>query len=136
MPPPARPVVSKPLGSQRDRLPAKGQSHQASVTESDPDPDSLFIPGGDDDRPWDPPNYEHEEEEEMLGWNPNSEDPNASFHPTFRDSGSVARPQRERPPPALASQEGLEPTQRLSQVCFLFPDLDVPKLIRAAAWNV
>ena len=116
MPPPARPVANKPLGSQRERNSLKSQIHQPSVTESDPGPESLFVQGGDEDQTWDPPNYEHEEEEEMLGWDASNENPSASFHPTFRDSGTVARPQRERQAPALPSQEGLEPTQRLSQV--------------------
>ena len=116
MPPPARPVANKPLGSQRDRLPAKDQNHQASVTDSDPDPESLFVPE-DDERTWDPPNYE-QEEEEMLGWDASNSDPSASFHPTFRDSGTVARPQQKRHVPTVGSQEGLEPTQRLSQVCY------------------
>ena len=117
MPPPPRPAASKPLGSQRDRLTSNNSTHKASVTESDPDSESLFVPGRDEDQTWDPPNFEQEEEEEMLGWDPNAENPSASFHPTFRDSGSSARLQRERQPAKVASQEGLEPTQRLSQVC-------------------
>ena len=119
MPPPARPVAGKPLGSQRERTSLGSQVSRPSAVESDPDPESLFVPGGDDDQTWDPPNYEHEEEEEMLGWDASNENPSASFHPTFRDSGSAARPKAARQPPAITSQEGLEPTQRLSQVRFL-----------------
>jgi cell cycle checkpoint control protein RAD9A len=56
----------------------------------------------------------------MLGWDASNENPSASLHPTFRDSGTVARPQEKRQAPAYASQEGLEPTQRLSQLHGMF----------------
>jgi cell cycle checkpoint control protein RAD9A len=118
MAPPARPAASKPLGSQRERVQTKRQAAQPAVEDPDPDPESLFIPGDDDT--WDPPNYEHEEEEEMLGWDASNENPSGSFHPTFRDSGRVARPQEKRVLPASPSQEGLEPTQRLSQLHGMF----------------
>ena len=117
--PPARPAASKPLGSQRERVQAKAQAVQSPVEDPDPDPESLFIPG-DDDNTWDAPNYEHEEDEEMLGWDASNENPSGSFHPTFRDSGRVARPQEKRVLPAYPSQEGLEPTQRLSQLHGMF----------------
>jgi cell cycle checkpoint control protein RAD9A len=120
MPPPARPAASKPLGSQRERVPAQGQAVQRPAEDPDLDPESLFVPGRDDDNTWDPPNYEQDEEEEMLGWDASNENPSASFHPTFRDSGTVARPQEKRQAPAYASQEGLEPTQRLSQLHGMF----------------
>jgi cell cycle checkpoint control protein RAD9A len=120
MPPPARPAVSKPLGSQRERVHANDHTPQRHAADPDPDPESLFVPGGDDDNTWDPPNYEQDEEEMLLGWDASNENPNASFHPTFRDSGTVARPQETRQPPAFASQEGLEPTQRLSQLHGMF----------------
>ncbi|KAK3709834.1 hypothetical protein LTR37_010662 [Vermiconidia calcicola] len=120
MPPPARPFANKPLSSQSQRAPLKPQSNQAAVEESDPDPESLFMPGGDGDQTWDPPNYEQEEEEEMLGWDASNEDPSASFHPTFQDSSTVPRVQKDRQPPTYGSQEGLEPTQRLSQLHGMF----------------
>lgn len=89
----------------------------ATQPDLDPEPDSLFMPGGPEDQTWDPPNYE--EEEEMLGWDANNEDPSASFLPTFRDSGSAAASSKAVQPSFPASQEGLEPTQRLSQVLIL-----------------
>ena len=135
MPPPARPVVSKSYGSQKQRTSFQ-QSEQPPPTEDDPDPDSLFVPGGDEDQTWDPPNYENDEEEEMLGWDASNENPTASFHPTFRDSGAVARPQQKRQPPPVESQEGLEPTQRLSQVSMLLPKIRISLLTCAAAWDV
>ncbi|KAK5169586.1 uncharacterized protein LTR77_005563 [Saxophila tyrrhenica] len=120
MPPPARPVPNKPPpASQSQRLSLKESMRQAPATrpETDPHPDSLFMPGGDD-QVWNPPNYD--EEEEMLGWDANNEDPSANFHPTFRDSGSAAQSSRGVQPSAHASQEGLEPTQRLSQLHGMF----------------
>ncbi|KAK3050831.1 hypothetical protein LTR09_007908 [Extremus antarcticus] len=118
MPPPARPAANKPPpSSQPQRMSLKESMRQApaSQQESDADPDSLFMPGGSEDPTWEPPNYE--EEEEMLGWDANNEHPSASFHPTFRDSGSAAQSSKSGRPSRLASQEGLEPTQRLSPVC-------------------
>jgi cell cycle checkpoint control protein RAD9A len=116
MAPPPRPVTVKPPASQSQRMSLKESMRQAPAREADPDPDpdSLFLPGGDDDQTWDPPNYENEEE--MLGWDASNEDPSASFHPTFRDSGTAARSSKPAPPPTYATQDGLEPTQRLSQV--------------------
>ncbi|TKA70059.1 hypothetical protein B0A55_06242 [Friedmanniomyces simplex] len=113
MPPPPRPGISKPLLSQSQRTSAKAQVRQPSMTESDPDPESLFMPDGDEDPRWEPLNYEQDEGEEMLGWDANNEHPSQQ---TFRDSGTAARPPRRAEP----SQEGLEPTQRLSQMHGMF----------------
>lgn len=118
MPPPARPTSKKPLTGNSQRQPVAPKTHQSSLTDSDPDPESLFMPGGDDDRSWDPLNYDDDNGEEMLGWDASNENPSASFHPTFRDSGS-ARPSRQQQGPK-PSQEGLEPTQRLSQLHGMF----------------
>lgn len=136
MPPPARPSFNKPLSSQSQRASLKAQVHQPSVTESDPDPESLFMPGGDEDQTWDPPNYDHDEAEEMLGWDASNDNPSASFHPTFRDSGSAAPPPQQKREAAYGSEEGLEPTQRLSQVCPQIAQLSVAKLIVTATWYV
>ena len=124
MPPPPRPVASKPPSSQSQRLSLKETMRQAPARSVDPDPDSLFMPR-EDERAWDPPNYE--EEEEMLGWDANNEHPSASFHQTFRDSGSATRSSKSVQPPSFDSQEGLEPTQRLSQV-------RLPALLASASW--
>ncbi|KAK6388050.1 hypothetical protein LTR65_008216 [Meristemomyces frigidus] len=117
--PPARPSFNKPLSSQSQRRSFKAQP---SASQSDPDPDSLFMPGGEEDQTWDPPNYNNDEGEEMLGWDANNDHPSASFHPTFRDSGSAAPPppQQQERPAAEESQEGLAPTQRLSQMHAMF----------------
>lgn len=115
MPPPPRPV-GKPLSSQSNRG-SLGQGRQKlpSNLDADDGDDSLFMPQGDDDRTWDPPNYDQDDGGEMLGWDPNNESAD-SFHPTFRDSGSAAKPFQRETADAAASQEGLEATQRLSQV--------------------
>ncbi|KAK5680616.1 hypothetical protein LTS10_007549 [Elasticomyces elasticus] len=112
MPPPPRPGLGKPLLSQSQRANVKAQSRQPSMTESDPDPDSLFVPG-EDDRVWNQPDYEQDDTEEMLGWDANNEHRSQQ---TFRDSGT-ARPNGEV---SSLSQAGLEPTQRLSQMHGMF----------------
>jgi len=111
MPPPPRPTLNK-LSSQSQRVALKPQQRQPSMTESDPDPESLFMPGDDEDRRWDPPNYDNDDGEEMLGWDANNEHPSQQ---TFRDSGSAAKLQKSRDG-SVSTQEGLDPTQRLSQV--------------------
>ncbi|KAK3679341.1 hypothetical protein LTR78_000902 [Recurvomyces mirabilis] len=121
MPPPPRPGPNKSLSmSQCQRPSLKPQSRQPSAAESEPDPDSLFMPGGEEDRTWDPPNYEQDAGEEMLGWDTGNELPSASFHQTFQDSGSAAKSQPRRREIPQYSQEGLEPTQRLSQLHGMF----------------
>lgn len=51
------------------------QISQATTTSNvDPDPDSLFMPQGEeDDRRYDPKNFDEEPEEEMLGWDVNAD---------------------------------------------------------------
>ncbi|OTA35403.1 hypothetical protein BTJ68_03207 [Hortaea werneckii EXF-2000] len=119
MPPPTRLGFNKPLSSQSQRPSLREQVSQPHF--EDPDPESLFLP---DDRTWDPPNYDgnDDEEEEMLGWDAANERAGMDFQRTFRDSGSVAPPprqQRQRDPPA-SQTSGLEPTQRLSEQRGLF----------------
>ncbi|KAK5118044.1 hypothetical protein LTR62_004090 [Meristemomyces frigidus] len=116
MPPPPRPVVTKSLTSQSQSQTPVIKPHLRRHATEDPDADSLFMPGGDEDRTWDPPNYEQDNSEEMLGWDTSNELPPASFHETFRDSGSAAKSQPHRREIPQISQEGVEPTQRLSQV--------------------
>jgi len=115
MPPPARPSANKPLFSQSQRTSLKERVCQPSAAESDPDPESLFMPGGDADRRWDPASYDNDEAEEMLGWDANNQRMDASFHSSVRDTGTTAQPPRyQHAEPD--DQQGLEPTQRLSQV--------------------
>lgn len=109
--------MAKPPSSQANR--SLGQGRQRPVPAPEPEPDeagdTLFIPQGDEDRTWDPPIYEQDDGEEMLGWDASNDNSAASVHRTFRDSGSAAR-QQQSAQQTDASQEGLEPTQRLSQV--------------------
>jgi cell cycle checkpoint control protein RAD9A len=51
------------------------QISQATTTSNvDPDPESLFMPQGEeDDRRYDPQNFDEEPEEEMLGWDANAD---------------------------------------------------------------
>lgn len=116
MPPPTRPNAIKPLSSQ-----ARGRVFQGSVRTTpvvEPDPESLFVPqdGGEDDRTWDPPNYERDDEEEMLGWDASNENLSASMRPTVRDLGRPAKASESTGNSTQFSEEGLAPTQRLSQV--------------------
>lgn len=119
MPPPTRLGFNKPLSSQSQRPSLREQVSQPHF--EDPDPESLFLP---EDRTWDPPNYDgnDDEEEEMLGWDAANERAGMDFQRTFRDSGSMAPPPRQpRQRDAPVSQtQGLEPTQRLSEQRGLF----------------
>lgn len=51
------------------------QMSQATTTSNvDPDPESLFMPPGEeDDRRYDPKDFDEEPEEEMLGWDANAD---------------------------------------------------------------
>jgi cell cycle checkpoint control protein RAD9A len=114
MPPPARPNGGKPFGSQSQR-PSFRESAQAA---SDPDPESLFIPeaGQDEDQRWDPPSFDQTEEEEMLGWDASNDQLSASLRPTLRDISESKKATQSISQQQHPSQDGLEPTQRLSQV--------------------
>lgn len=125
MPPPALPASrlrpDKTLSSQSHRKPLRPASDHPLVQEPEPDEDSLFMPAGDDERTWDPPNFDQDEEdEEMLGWDATNEMRGSEPHPTFRDSDRTAPPpkhgdQQQHQNPSQW-EDGLEPTQRLSQV--------------------
>jgi len=145
--PPARPAShlrpEKTLSSQSQRKPLRPQSYQPVLQEPEPDEDSLFMPAGDDERTWDPPNFDQdEEEEEMLGWDAHNEMRGSEPHPTFRDSGRSALPPKQGEPQKQNQsqwEDGLEPTQRLSQVRLLW----LSSLIRShvlipvlVAWHV
>lgn len=117
MPPPARPTATQSFANAKGKSSLASLQKRQSADDDDPDPQSLFVPEGDgDEHRWDPPSYNNEEEEETLGWDANNEHPSAGFHQTFRNTGTPAHqavPQRAAAP---VSQDGLEPTQRLSQV--------------------
>ena len=121
--PTAMPVdTTRPFASQSQRMLEREQAQARPNTRSDRDRESLFVSdgGGQDDSAWDPTTYGPDEEDEMLGWDASNADPNASFHPTLRDSGTTDRTPKEGRDNVQVVQyeDGLEPTQRLSQVSF------------------
>ncbi|KAF2834933.1 hypothetical protein M501DRAFT_485677 [Patellaria atrata CBS 101060] len=99
MPPPAVPARRS-----RNRNRAPGSSVRPA--RQSPDPESLFVPD-DDEGVWQP--VENRGEEDLLGWDA-SADNDVAFHPTFRDTGSLSHSE------TLGSEEGIAPTQRLSQI--------------------
>ncbi|SMQ47252.1 unnamed protein product [Zymoseptoria tritici ST99CH_1A5] len=122
MPPPARPNAIKPLGSLSQRPSFRESAQATSAAASDPDPESLFIPeaGQDDDQRWDPPSFDQNEEEEMLGWDASNDQLNASARPTLKDIAGSRKATQNISQQQHPSQDGLEPTQRLSQLNGLF----------------
>jgi len=89
------------------------------------DSESLFVQQVEEDRQWDPAEYENEEE--SLGWNATIDNVSAGVvfdliwltidqdvtpYPTLRDN-SASEPMSH----AKADDDGLPPTQRISQVC-------------------
>lgn len=143
MPPPARPAPrlnhEKTLSSQSQRKPLRPETNQAVAFEPELDEDSLFMPAGDDERTWDPPNFDQdEEEEEMLGWDASNQLRGSEPQPTFRDSNRAAPSAKQaQPEPPSQSDEGLAPTQRLSQVCSI-PALGTTHMLTSipVAWHV
>lgn len=106
------------------------------MTQDDPDPESLFMPANDD-QAWEPPDYEQDAQDEMLGYDASYNDTSAQSHRVFQDS--VVPPTRHNSlltAATEASQEGLEPTQRLSQVCQLISLVKQSLTMRPAAWHV
>jgi len=106
MPPPAAPNLRSNARSFGKNV-NKASSQQATAPSQD-ESETLFVPVEEDDRAWEPADY-HEDQEEMLGWDA-SADNDAGFHPTFRDTGSMARTETQAMP------EGIAPTQRVSQI--------------------
>jgi cell cycle checkpoint control protein RAD9A len=120
MPPPPVPVNRRALG--RSKQPGSALSSQG-IARPNLDPDSLFVTQHDDDQQWDPQNLD---DGEMLGWDATASNVSAesvesrlnsllayqnnNVHPTFKDTASTARTQ------SFPAEDGLEPTQRISQV--------------------
>lgn len=131
---PSRPNAGKSFSSQsqRPRLGQQARPTSGTVTEDeeDPDPDSLFVPdgGANDDQVWDAVDYDNNNnEDEMLGWDASNDNFTASMRPTIRDlSGrgiasqtgrDTQDPETTRPQRQANLGHGIDPTQRLSQVC-------------------
>ncbi|OCK96252.1 uncharacterized protein K441DRAFT_657638 [Cenococcum geophilum 1.58] len=104
MPPPVAPASR----ASTRRLRNPGSAKRATPPKpTDPDPESLFIPADEEDNRWDPVDYRNDEE--TLGWDASADDA-IGIHPTFQDSGSLARSETQD------SAEALPPTQRISQI--------------------
>lgn len=112
MPPPNKPITSitsqlqrKPLAALKRGMPLSSQQSQ--------DPDSLFVPMGDeDDRRWDPPDYEGEDAGDTLLWDASGEtvsdvvSTNQILDADFCRilvSSQVCRPQTAMPKRAMSS---------------------------------
>jgi len=106
MPPPAAPNPRSSARSFGNNV-TKASSQQAQAQPQD-ESETLFVPMEEDDRAWEPANYQ-EDQEEMLGWDA-SADNDAGLHPAFRDTGTMARTETQEVP------EGIAPTQRVSQI--------------------
>lgn len=73
MRPPPKPVTLSALRDRR-QLNTLGRATSQATTTSERDSESLFVPRYDDDeRRWDPPDFEREEPDEMLGWDANAD---------------------------------------------------------------
>nr|POF03872.1 hypothetical protein CFP56_21628 [Quercus suber] len=121
MPPPTRPISKKPLLGTRQQSVLVSTVHEPPITNVHQDSDSLFVPGGDEDRLWDQPNYDEEDGEEMLGWDASGNHQSASFYPASHGNLKVQpEMQKQLDGGYKLSQEGLEPTQRLSQLHGMF----------------
>jgi cell cycle checkpoint control protein RAD9A len=120
-----RSIISKPLSSQSGRPPLRDQVFTQSLDNPDTE-ESLFIPdrnSADEDQTWDPKNYD-EDEGEMLGWDTNHGRPSETFRLTREGGAAVVQSLNEPYEEDRPTQGGIEPTQRLSQVCLPLKHLD------------
>ena len=116
MPPPSKPSSALP---QAQRKPLSALNRGTSLVTPSQASDSLFVPNDmDDERRWQEPNYDNEENEDLLGWDASGE-MHSAVQPTLRDAGSHMPPSRSVSNNDVDSQ-GLGPTQRLSQLNGLF----------------
>ncbi|KAL8631235.1 hypothetical protein Q9189_003080 [Teloschistes chrysophthalmus] len=127
MPPPSQPASrSFPLAPSIQPVPGNFQRESLSQRSSRPsppppkaslDPESLFLPAGDDDQQWDETNYD--DDEDVLGWDASANQETS----TFRKAPSAFEDSMRRDPlPAWPddAEERIAPTQRLSEIETLF----------------
>ncbi|KAI9750931.1 MAG: ribosomal protein S14, S11 [Chaenotheca gracillima] len=119
MPPPERPpqriVEDRPTTSAPRPTPPT-QPPQPSI-----DSQSLFIPDGEEDRRWDEPNYD-DEDEEMLTWDASADNDTLNgLNKSVQDASSTKR-SRSDADLESASEKRIAPTQRLSQIRGIFDD--------------
>ncbi|KAF2748036.1 DNA repair protein Rad9 [Sporormia fimetaria CBS 119925] len=98
-----QPVAPASQSASRRVPGSRKESSQASQNGSA----SLFVRQDEEDAQWEPVDYNNEEE--TLGWDASAEHDPATFQ-TFRDTASRARTQKAE------SNEGVAPTQRISQI--------------------
>ncbi|TKX19163.1 DNA repair protein rad9 [Elsinoe australis] len=117
MPPPAKPAS---ITSQVQKKGFASLQRGISRASQSQDPDSLFVPmDADEDRVWNPPDYENDDGEDLLGWDA-SGGQNSGFQPTLRDSGSHAPSTRATRSTENEESQKMSATQRLSQLHGLF----------------
>jgi cell cycle checkpoint control protein RAD9A len=109
--------MSKPLSSQSRRPPLREQVLTQSVENPDAE-DSLFIrdrTAADEDQTWEPQNYD-EDDGAMLGWDTSNDQYSDGFRLAHQGHVTATRFSNDIHEEARPTQEGIEPTQRLSQV--------------------
>jgi len=105
MPPPTEPASRRTIRRQVGM-------RKAPSPKPSPDPESLFVQQEEeDDSRWEPVDYNNDEE--ALGWDA-SVDNNVDSFTTFRDSGSFSKAGTVAERTEII--EGIEPTQRVSQI--------------------
>ncbi|KAI4107403.1 MAG: hypothetical protein L6R37_001634 [Teloschistes peruensis] len=127
MPPPSQPasrsfpqapsIQTVPGSFQRESLSQRSSRPSPPPPKASLDPESLFLPAGDDDQQWDETNYD--DDEDVLGWDAsaNQETPTLRKPPSaFEDS--IRRDQLPVWPDD--AEERIAPTQRLSEIETLF----------------
>jgi cell cycle checkpoint control protein RAD9A len=80
--------------------------------------DSLFVrdrTAVDEDQTWEPKNYD-EDDGEMLGWDTSNDRHSDGFRLAHQGHATATRLPNDTHEEARPTQEGIEPTQRLSQV--------------------
>ena len=134
MAPPAKPnSISSQL--QKKPLAAVKRGAVSLLSQQTQDSESLFVTNDmDDDRRWDPQEYDNEDGGDLLGWDASGEMvgpvrfhpvcanllQNSGFQPSLRDSTSDVPSIKPAKAPEDGKSQGLAATQRLSQLHGLF----------------
>ncbi|QDS75670.1 hypothetical protein FKW77_007473 [Venturia effusa] len=109
MPPPAKPAPRRPVRKlgQNENGPSSQFRQQ-----TEEDPDSLFVPAAEEDRRWEPMEYDNDNDEEAMVWDASASHDDG-FHPTIRDTSTPIQRSNMAPSNEPA---GLAATQRISQL--------------------
>ncbi|KAL8663398.1 MAG: hypothetical protein Q9202_003917 [Teloschistes flavicans] len=127
MPPPSQPASRSftrapsnqpvPGNFQPESLSQRSTRPSPPLPKASLDPESLFLPAGDDDQQWDETNYD--DDEDVLGWDASANQET----PTFPNPPRVFEGSTHRDPlPVWPDDvgESIAPTQRLSEIETLF----------------